>query len=558
MARICLRFCSFIERLKGMSTLVSQTFTKPILLLLLWNFALKISYSAFWSPSHLHREVGAIGTIAIAALLSIANILSPLAGYLGDMKYSRFGVLKCGAYFIVASSLTGLLFLLIVFIVTLNPPHTLKLLYFSIFIWCYVSLYMMGYLLLSVNFIQFSTDQLRDAPTNCTVLLLYAVLWSDNFSQTLNISNYVNGNNKTFNIESHQRISYSSIYGSFVILVLTLLLMVITMVIFKWKQTLLLKEKIKGNPYKLVVEVLLFALRHKSPLRRSAFTFCENEPPSRIDFGKTRYGGPYSTEHVENVKVLLNILKVLASVGPVFLLDYAASLLSIAYVGSSHNSTILYVSLLEVGPNILSSVIIIFALPIYVFMLKPSLERCAPRLLPNFFKKIGLSMLILTLFFVTNVLYDGLAYNADSEYRSIFRDCVYNETFILNQSIVYIPNRYRIILQAILLATSHVLLNVSLWEFICSQSPQNMKGLLFGLLFALRAFMDFLAVVMLVPFVFYWKISVVSCSDGYNTVNILIGLITLILFTVTARKYKYRKRDDICNVYQFAEDYYSK
>ena len=70
--------------------------------------------------------------------------------------------------------------------------------------------------------------------------------------------------------------------------------------------------------------------------------------------------------------------------------------------------------------------------------------------------------------------------------------------------------------------------------------------------------MDFLAVVLLVPFIFYWKLSVISCSDGYNIINILIGLMALILFTATARKYKYRKRDDICNVYQFAEEYYSK
>ena len=33
-----------------------------------------------------------------------------------------------------------------------------------------------------------------------------------------------------------------------------------------------------------------------------------------------------------------------------------------------------------------------------------------------------------------------------------------------------------------------LLLYISVWEFICCQSPQRMKGLLFGLLYAIQAF----------------------------------------------------------------------
>ena len=68
--------------------------------------------------------------------------------------------------------------------------------------------------------------------------------------------------------ESHKRIRYSSIYVS-CNTCLDLTIVGDYHGIFKWKQNLLLKEKLKGNPYKLVVEVLLFAFRHKSPLRRS-------------------------------------------------------------------------------------------------------------------------------------------------------------------------------------------------------------------------------------------------------------------------------------------------
>ena len=83
-----------------------------------------------------------------------------------------------------------------------------------------------------------------------------------------------------------------------------------------------------------------------------------------------------------------------------------------------------------------------------------------------------------------------------------------------------------------------------------------MKGLLFGLLFAIRAFFQSLSIVLLVPFIYHWKSTILECRTGYSLLNVSVGIVTLMLFGVCARKYKYRKRDDICNVYKFAEDYY--
>ena len=39
--------------------------------------------------------------------------------------------------------------------------------------------------------------------------------------------------------------------------------------------------------------------------RLATMTYCEDELPSRIDFGKNKYGGPFSTEQVEDVKTVL-------------------------------------------------------------------------------------------------------------------------------------------------------------------------------------------------------------------------------------------------------------
>ena len=46
----------------------------------------------------------------------------------------------------------------------------------------------------------------------------------------------------------------------------------------------------------------------KYPRLRSAFTYWEDKPYSRIDLGKAKYGGPFITEQVEDVKTFFRVL----------------------------------------------------------------------------------------------------------------------------------------------------------------------------------------------------------------------------------------------------------
>ena len=422
-------------------------------------------------------------------------------------------------------------------------------------------MYMIGYMAFTANFIQFSADQLRDAPTRCCVLFLHMLLWTNSLSKTVAISAFIQHTNQTVAILSLRpllRTTQFHIYTLLASFLLILLSSIIILLVAQWKHKWFVTDKIRGNPYKLLFKVLLFALKHKSPIRRSAFTFCEDELPSRIDFSKRRYGGPYSTDQVEDVKVLLNILKILFSLGPVFFLENACDIVStsrhikIHYFKFHLKSSIL-------SPDLLSSVIIILTLPTHVFLIKPLWERYVPTLVPNFFKRIGFSIFTLIIFFLVYLLYDGIAYDYDSNYNSVFEYCTTsNSSALLNWNIVHIPRGYLLVICTFLSALSHMLLYIGVWEFILSQSPQNMKGLLFGLLFSIRACFRLLSIILLVPFVINWRATIISCRTGYNILCISVGIATLMLYGVCAKKYKYRKRDDICNVYKFAEDYYSK
>ena len=50
------------------------------------------------------------------------------------------------------------------------------------------------------------------------------------------------------------------------------------------------------NPIKQIVDVLKYAYHHKYPVRRSALSYYQNTYPSRINFGKVQYGGPFTKE----------------------------------------------------------------------------------------------------------------------------------------------------------------------------------------------------------------------------------------------------------------------
>ena len=72
----------------------------------------------------------------------------------------------------------------------------------------------------------------------------------------------------------------------------------------------LVKEPIGQNPFKLVYKVIKYAIRTKCPRCRSAFTYCEDNLPSRIDFGKSKYGGPFTIKQVEDIKTFLRLLPI--------------------------------------------------------------------------------------------------------------------------------------------------------------------------------------------------------------------------------------------------------
>ena len=259
-----------------------------------------------------------------AVVVSGVSLLSPLGGFIADVKFGRLKVLLCGTVMM----LLQLCLIVIPGICVVSSDYSFNStgkMIIAVFGISFI-LYSTGEILFLSNIVQFGTDQLCDAPTRYSVYFICAYYWTDSFEQLLTAATYIPGHTITFN-QMKNVISIDKLRGCLIgaLLGLSIILTCIVLyVVYKKKSKWFIFEKSTHNPYTLVLKVVSFAINHKKPIKRSAFTFCDNERPSRLDFGKQRYGGPYTTEHVEDVKVMLNMFKILLTIGPVFTLEAAA------------------------------------------------------------------------------------------------------------------------------------------------------------------------------------------------------------------------------------------
>ena len=215
----------------------------------------------------------------------------------------------------------------------------------------------------------------------------------------------------------------------------------------------------KANPYSLVYRVIKFALEHKYPLQRSALTFWEDKIPSRIDLGKSKYGGPFTSEEVENVKTFLQLIKVLIS------------LLGI-YVGSLSINLDVYHRIIVVSRNSLWAevsyyvVIIAVFILLYVLLFVPCFHKCLPRML----KRIWI----------------GALFTAGSALSMLLMESIGSEHNKEEVPCMIVLSLYLCLVPMVLEAASYIVFTISLFEFVIAQSPQTMKGILIGLYYTLR------------------------------------------------------------------------
>ena len=500
-----------------------------------------------------HFVAIALVSYASQALLTV---FYPLGGFIADVCVGRFKMLLTSLWLTWIASLATSVGIAVLYYIHLNNKLTggVEILFVVVGLVIGLVLYV-GLAGFEANVVQFGTDQLLEAPGEELSFFIHWYVWADYVGHIVSELSF------TFYSCSPTVVMDVATFVTFLVTLGLMCILCYSCSVYSLFTSLPANQ----NPYKTVLQVLNFARKHKHPIQRSAMTYCENKPYKRIDLGKQKYGGPFTTEQVEDVKTLLRILGVLLTACSVYVIAipalYSIPLLAKHMRPNPVPECSANAVLIESG--ILTTIIAIVLLPIYIRLVHPYFRRYMPGIL----KRLGLGMILLWMSVVCNFVIDtvghGVHHNVSCMFQmdyhlnkstdTISNGNLTNDNLQIDTTVLLIPN--------ILNGVAYSLIKVAMFEFICAQSPHSMKGLLMGLFFALRGAFELLGAVFILPFSSFgpWKNlppTLPSCGFYYYLLSMVFGFAGLVSYVVTARKYTYRQRDEIINERVYIEEYF--
>lgn len=519
------------------------------------------------------------------ATLAIAMMLYPLSGFMADVCCGRLKVVIISMSLLLACALTVCFVEILVFIFKLETiPYNnygeflhrnITQFLFGLLLVCAVVL-MVGLAGFQANYVQLGLDQLFEARIRYLRLFIHYSVWVFHLGLLpLRI------------IDSFVSCSYPGKIAMQPKIALLLtpfivsFLLVVLLIVYRWKRHWFLSEPGRENPYLNVFKVIKFAKQHKYPLRRSAFTYSDDVIPSRIDLSKERYGGPFTTEQVENVKTFFRILLILFAMGPIFTLEVPSSYLVFPlfglhalhyhkHIGKDFCDTTerkWESGFIETG-SLMTLLSLTCLFPIYTCIVNFS-PLC--KKMNNIFHRIQLGAAFSFLGVISLLVIDVVGHSLNGTIGLNNTQCMFqlyrtNTTISypalnLHWAVLIPPNLFLGIGSLIVIATTY--------EFISAQSPQSMKGLLIGVFFAIRGLFHFLNSIVILGFSFKnpWasgdmsihpRPPVTNCGFVYLLFTCTMGLVGLILFVIVAKKYKYRERDEGMFRQQHVEEIYER
>ena len=298
--------------------------TKPVLTVIFINFIVGVVYAAMRITAQ-ENYISSPDMITIVSIfIALASaIFSPLSGFLADVHFGRCRVLSASICLILVACIIVCLIAILRLLVTAGVwninlyTHDVQPVAFGLGAVA-VLLLLPGITSYQANFIPFGLDQLCDAPSVSLALFIHWVVYADRLGTF--VIQIVDAVYECINTVETSDGIYILIFAMCLSVTVMLVLIIVCLKLCQFNV-----ENQRSNPYRMIYKVLVFTRKHRYPLRRSAFTYCDNEVPSRLDFAKERFGGPFITEQVEDVKTFFKILLVLLALGPIFVLEIPTS-----------------------------------------------------------------------------------------------------------------------------------------------------------------------------------------------------------------------------------------
>ncbi len=525
---------------------VRKFYSKGAYLMIVWTFFFSMS---LWSNFKLTffdviKETVSFASTTVASL-ALISITFPLIGWLADARLGNYKIFKIGNVFLLLGSILRCIYELIYENICLKRmtnntigaavvvPENICSEGAAIstvgvgFLIVIYGMLIVGVEACLISLLKLGLDQMPDASNeNITSFIAWSGIsyiggvWLSELFSSLSAKCLTENN--FYGVESknlvQQVLSIIPAIGASCMCSLMFLFS-------KW----LIIEPSSPKAIRDIYQVLKFAWKHKAPLNRSALTYWEEDVPSRMDLGKSRFGGPFTTEQVEDIKTFFKIL--------VFFIPLTVISVSL---NSVQNIDV------EDHPNI-------------------SITACASGLIYTFGYSLNVSSLIIGILYelliyklVRNHLPSILKRIGMTSFAIIAINTVYGAVKIAGLKYNVGGSDWLYMVYLIFTGPVHLCLITQLVEFVCAQSPYKMCGLLFG--YGVFAFIVpfFLGSLLQTAFEKELICKGQYCIVIHSCVSIGLSLIGFVLYCLVSRWYKMRVRDEEYDVHRVVEEIYDR
>ena len=451
--------------------------------------------------------------IAVKDILIALYVLLPVTGWVAESWLGRYRAIVVG---LVLSSITVLTlqvaFVMLQFDWTPIPAITLLVISMLIGIFGFGSFYTI--------ILPFALDQMIGASAEQLSAAVHWFFWGFNNGALLK--------DVLECVPIPNQLQYLDILPVIFLILGTLCLSAVLMMdclYHKWLDT----NNKTGNPIKLIFQVLNYARKNKCPRLRSALTYIDEENPSRLDFGKHKFGGPFTEEEVEDVKTILSLMPpILLAIGVIFLSDIGPRQTPVA------NDTIKCVSSQRYCNKSITNFVMI---PIYSFIVYPFARKHIPSLL----KMIGAGLIVCL---VSTVINTVVTANAFFSQNTTISDTP-------QVPIYWIP---------VIELLNGIGVTVTLMygiEFTMAQTPNRMRGIMMGLVITMMGWTTNDSKILM-HIVGIFKVSTQNYTLYSSLVLPPLAIMMMIIFVIVAKRYKLRERERHVNIQAIVEEHYER
>lgn len=492
---------------------------KGAILILAWSF-FAMSVVHYYSISEKRDTLSMQFKRPKGSELIAMGTLLIIGGCLADAHFGRYRVICCGIWIMWIGSLLSAFSVVLSKVFMEYKTHGDKWVSLS-------SKFIMGFGfgLFQSNIIQFGVDQLSEA-------------------SSAEITSFITCYVLTFFISSFTMYYSAKCSPDYVgVLVLTVCLTLALCSYFLFNH-LLVKEQVIQNPLPLIWKIVRYSIRNNH-LQQKFSSIKDHGVLSRLDIAKTLYTGPFTCEQVEDTKTFFRALAVIVAstiahtgISDVNMVKDGMLQHFLDWPNASISVSACYEGLSIIHFSVTFTIVVIL---MYLVIIQPVFYNYIPKV--NMTTKF---IIAIVLFFIRIISFLGIE-SASYCYQLRTNSTNIAHCYLLEYDRHVVDlSFYWITFPEALNGLSLFVLLLAGMEFVCAQVPFYMKGLVFGISYAVFGFGTLIQTTLLFPFLYVketvWENAPLTCGIWYFLIQTVIVLVCFVGMMVVIRGYKNRIR----------------